>query len=205
MATTDFKICLDAGHGMGNVSKGVFDSGAVSGGVKEASVTLDWVLTLKWVGLNWFGVKPEQVYLTRDDDTDFSPVGRRDDNALAHGCTHFVAIHCNSGDPRAAGSEAYYAKKGSARSKAFAIKVLAACVGAMGRGDRGVKREDQSQHSGLAVFGLADKMDSCLVEVGFITNPNDRARMVDREARIWFAVKFWRDVMGLKAIAGPWA
>ncbi len=46
------RICLDAGHGMSNRTPGVFDPGAVAGGVRKADVALDWALarpsTVRW-------------------------------------------------------------------------------------------------------------------------------------------------------------
>lgn len=69
-----FRICLDAGHGNGNRTRGVFDPGAVAGGVREADVALDWVLALLWVGRNWFDVDADQIVLTRDDDSDLMRV-----------------------------------------------------------------------------------------------------------------------------------
>jgi hypothetical protein len=86
------RICLDAGHGMSNVVAGRFDPGAVAGGVREADVALDWALAVRWVGLNWFGVLPSQIVMTRDDHTDWSEVARRDDRAKAAGCTCFYTF-----------------------------------------------------------------------------------------------------------------
>jgi hypothetical protein len=35
MSAAEFKICLDAGHGMGNNASGVYDSGAGASGAGE--------------------------------------------------------------------------------------------------------------------------------------------------------------------------
>ena len=200
------RICLDAGHGMSNRTPGRFDPGAVAGGVREADVALDWALAIRWVGLNWFGIRPGMVVMTRDDHSDHTPVARRDDFAKARDCTHFLSLHCNaSGNPLIRGTETFYSEdKGMMASVRFATKVQAAAMGAVGSKDRGLRSERKSQHGDLAVFGLAGEMVSALLEIGYVTNGADRSRMLSREARIWFAVKFWRDVMGFRVMSGPW-
>ena len=150
-----FRICLDAGHGNGNRTRGVFDPGAVAGGVREADVALDWVLALLWVGRNWFDVDADQIVLTRDDDSDYSPVGRRDDRAMAAGCSHFLSVHCNASvKPWVRGTETLFSEdRGRENSMTFADLVQRAAMGAMRSNDRGVKSERMSQHGDLAVIG----------------------------------------------------
>ena len=87
------KLCIDPGHGYSNRVPGRYDPGATSAGVTEADIVLQWALTLKWV----CGKRGVQVFLTRDDDRDPTPVGSRDNKAEAAGCTHFISLHCNSG------------------------------------------------------------------------------------------------------------
>lgn len=194
------KLCIDPGHGMGNVGNR-YDSGAVGGGVAEADVVLLWALTLKHVGITEFGVKPEQIVMTRDDATDFMPVGRRDDVALQSGCTHLLSIHCNAGNILASGTETLYSEdKGNAQSMAFARAVQGAAVLAVGGKDRGIKSERVTRHKDLSVFGMADKMNACLLETGFISNARERAKLLDRNTRLAFARNFWK-VMGFNKVA----
>ena len=171
------KLCIDAGHGKDNRKPGVYDPGATAGGVAEADVALTIALTGQWL-CRQRGIP---VYLTRDDDSDSTPVGSRDDKAEAAGCTHFVSIHLNCADGTASGTETYYR---DSADKAWAQKVQAAALAAWGLKDRGLKTEADSQHKRLAVFDFDGP--AALLEVGFIDHVKDRALAQDRERRIAF-------------------
>ena len=41
------RVCIDPGHGLGNATLGVFDPGAVAGGVREADINLAVGLMLR--------------------------------------------------------------------------------------------------------------------------------------------------------------
>lgn len=174
------RICIDPGHGMGNRGAGVYDSGAVGNGLQEADICLAWALTLRWTLAN-AGIP---AWMTRTDDRTEDPVGRRAGQALAHGCTHLLSIHCNSADdPAASGVEAFYHDAGD---QAWAQVVANAAVHAMTPTHlRGVKSEGESQHNRLAV--LAFPGPATLVEIGFISNPSEAHRMAVRMNRIAFA------------------
>ena len=196
----NFKVCIDPGHGMGNIKSG-YDPGACGGGLQEADIALQWALTLRWIGIRLFDVSPKDIILTRDDDQDITPVWKRDDFANNSGATHFISLHCNAGGITARGTETLYSEdKGRNRSMNFAKRVQDAAIGAVGSKDRGIKSERTTRHKDLAVFGHADKMDACLLEIGFISSPFDRKKLTSRDRRIWFAIRFWRDVMGLKQV-----
>lgn len=169
------KLAIDPGHGMGNVSS-KYDPGATAGGLEEADIALAWGLTLKWVA-EQSGLP---VFMTRDDDTDVTPVGQRDDRANAAGCTHFLSLHCNAAGPTATGVETFYRD-----DKTWAASVQQAILGATGLRDRGLKTEGASQHARLAVLNF--KGQACLVELGFISNSGDRKKLTSRDARLAFA------------------
>lgn len=180
------KICLDPGHGHSNRKSGVYDPGAVAGGVTEAGIVLDWALTGKWLAKE-YGI---EVFLTRDDDSDPTPVGSRDDKAEAAGCNYFLSLHCNAANGQARGTETFYR---DSADKAFAGIVQAAAMTAMGSKDRGLKSESDSQHTRLAVFDFDGPC--ALLEIGFIDSASDRTKMQQRETRI----AFWRHLfMALK-------
>ena len=163
---------------MSNKRDDVFDSGAVSAGVRECDIALEWALTGKYI-LPQYGINH---FLTRDDNLDEVPVGRRDDMAAAAHCTHFLSIHCNAADGKATGVEVYYR---DISDRAFAQLVLDSLVEATGLKSRGLKRESESQHSRLAVLDFGPP--ACLAEIGFLDNPHDRSVIRDREVRL----KFW--------------
>lgn len=173
----NMKICFDAGHGMGNRTPNVFDPGAESSGVKESDIALDWALTGKFIfereGLDWF--------LTRRDNKTNTPVGKRDDLATANNCTHFLSIHCNASNGQASGIEVFYRDQDD---KIFAQVVIDCLFRATGLKSRGLKLESDSQHSRLAVLDFKGR--TCLMEIGFIDNINDRTRITMKETRIKF-------------------
>jgi len=173
------KIAIDPGHGMSNRVPGKYDPGAVSGGVAEADIALQVALTLKHV-LRGAGI---EVFLTRSDDVHACPVGTRAKRAKESGCTHFLSLHCNAGTVLAQGTETFYR---DSRDEDFAELVQDVALKAWGFRDRGIKHESQSQHKSLAIFGFDGP--TCLLEMGFITNPANRKMLLDRDARIRFAV-----------------
>jgi N-acetylmuramoyl-L-alanine amidase len=172
------KLAIDPGHGMSNKRDDVFDPGAVAAGVRECDIALEWALTGKYI-LPQYGINH---FLTRDDNLDEVPVGRRDDMAAAAHCTHFLSIHCNAADGKATGVEVYYR---DISDRAFAQLVLDSLVEATGLKSRGLKRESESQHSRLAVLDFGPP--ACLAEIGFLDNPHDRSVIRDRNVRL----KFW--------------
>ena len=178
------KLCIDPGHGMGNIVSGRFDPGASGGGSTEADIVLQWALTGKWVA-DQLGIS---VFLTRDDDKDEDPVSRRDDLAKANGCTHFLSLHCNSASAVARGVETFYR---DAADKVLAQKAQDSLLKAFGPGvpNRGLKLEGQSQHPRLAVLEFAPP--AALIELGFISNTADRALLTSRDMRI----AFWREFL----------
>lgn len=185
----EMKICFDPGHGLGNKSRTVFDPGAIANGVSEADVVLAYGLALKHVAKTVWNT---DVYLTRDSDSDVTPVGRRDDMAKAAGCTHFVSLHCNSGPSSAGGTETFYR---DAADKQLAEKLNAAVVSALQFRNRGVKHESETQHDRLAVLDF--KGPACLIELGFLTNTANREKLLLRSSRLAVAHAI------LEALLGP--
>lgn len=164
------KVAIDAGHGMSNKQKGVYDPGAthVENGFRheEASIALKYALALRDV----FHARGVDVFMTRDDAEDHAPLGKRASNAAAAGCDRFVSIHLNDFEDDAAnGLEVLY---GKANSKTLAASMQKALVAETGLRDRKVKlRED------LAVLKFAGP--AVLIELGFIANDGDREALLN--------------------------
>lgn len=166
-------VILDPGHGMSNRRSGVFDPGAVSAGVREADIALDWVNLLRGI-LRDAGHK---VVRTRIDNSDPAPVGKRASIAREFGGQIMVSFHCNAADGKADGTETFY--RGSEhRAKASALNE--AVVEALGTRSRGAKTESASQHARLAVMSF---QPCFLIELGFIDHMSDRAKMMDAGLR----------------------
>jgi N-acetylmuramoyl-L-alanine amidase len=162
-------IILDPGHGMSNRRSGVYDSGAVSNGVAEADIALAWANELRRILI----ARKHKVVRTRVNATDPCPVSRRDDIARSYKGDLMISLHCNAANGKATGSEVFYR---GADDLPLATRLSAAVAKGLGLKDRGAKTEAASQHASLAVM----EFDKCwLIELGFIDNPTDRAKMLD--------------------------
>lgn len=176
--TTKRIICLDPGHGMSNRRAGVYDPGATvlvnRKEITEAEIVMDWANELK-TQLEVLGAK---VIRSRVNSSDVAPVGGRVATALQFGCGTFISLHCNAADGKAFGTETFYR---GASNKPLAEACNRAVCEALGMKDRGVKTEQQSQHSRLAVLSFPK---ACLIELGFLDHPQDRVKMMDEHLRL---------------------
>jgi len=166
-------IIIDPGHGMSNRKPGVYDPGACSAGYTEAGIVMDWANELREV----LKQRGAIVIRTRINAKEPCPVSRRDDIAREYHGDRMISLHCNAANGSASGTETFYR---GADDLDIAKKLTAAVCGALGTKNRGPKTESQSQHSSLAVL----EFDKCwLLELGFIDNHEDRAKMLDPELR----------------------
>lgn len=168
------KICIDPGHGMSNRQTGVYDPGAthVENGFEfqEAAIVLRYALTLKDV----LRSQRIEVFMTRDDDTDHTPVGSRASMAKAAGCAALISLHLNDFDDDSAnGLEVLYRNNGD---KALAQKLQAALIKATKMRDR--KAKQRTDLVVLKFHGIA-----VLIELGFIANDRDRAKLLNAQMR----------------------
>ena len=151
-------VCIDAGHG----GK---DPGAESGGVQEKDIAL--TVALKVGAL----LKDCEVIYTRTEDV---YVGLSERALIANQAKAdlFVSIHCNSAPSTSAnGVEVYVHTTRSAASTRAANVIYDRLLPASGLCGRGVKAND------YAVL-RETSMPAVLVELGFVSNPNDRAQLV---------------------------
>ena len=178
-------LCIDPGHGKSNRRLGVFDPGATyrHGGVlyKESEIVWEWALTLKYV----FGMAGENAVLTRGSYDAESQLSRRPQTASALGATHLLSIHANSGGGH--GCESFVWSMADDPCRHFAADALHACIAATERPSRGVKRGSFAVLNPRNFSGPAT-----LLEVGFIDNDSDRARILERDVRVEFAERFLR-------------
>lgn len=166
-------IIIDPGHGNSNRKSGVYDPGACSGTHTEAGIVMDWANVLRGI-LKERGAK---VVRTRVDENDPCPVSRRDDIARAYGGDIMISLHCNAANGTASGVETFYRGEDD---KAMAAMLTGALCDVLKLPNRGPKTEKSSQHSSLAVM----EFDKCfLIELGFIDNPKDRAKLLDPTLR----------------------
>lgn len=155
-------VCIDPGHG----GK---DPGATGGGVREKDIALDVSKKIR----AYLQAAKCSVILTRENDT-FISLGNRAAEANMWGADLFVSVHCNSvkDNARATGMELYHYTRASDASKRAARVIYEKLLPVCGLRGRGVKSKD------LAVL-RETSMPAVLVELGFISNPSDRAKLTN--------------------------
>jgi N-acetylmuramoyl-L-alanine amidase len=167
-------VCIiDPGHGFGNRKAGRYDPGAVSNGVTEAEIVMQWANEIRTI----LRTRKIPVIRTRVDNLDPAPIGQRARIAKDYGGTIMLSLHCNAANGTASGTETFY--RGDS-NKAFAMRLNQAVCSALGTRNRGAKTEAQSQHARLAIMSF---QPCFLLEIGFIDNASDRAKMIDPEKR----------------------
>ena len=162
------KLVIDPGHGG-------HDPGAVALGLKESDVVVDTALHLKKL----FESTPIQIIMIRDAERfitgGFMKPEERAKYANSINANTFVSIHANAqsnNNKTANGTETWY-YPGSADGKKLASYIQERLIDALDTRDRGLKT------SKLLTVLNTTKMNSVLVELGFIDNPADNARLAD--------------------------
>mgnify|MGYP005817056069 CR=1 FL=1 len=151
-------VVLDAGHG----GK---DSGAVGGNYYEKNIAFDVTRRIR-PKLEAAGI---DVILTRNDDT-FIELAARAELANRNNADVFVSIHLNSASTPSANGTEVWTYPGEAKDERLGQCILDPLVAATGFRNRGIKYEK------FAVLRLT-KMPAALVELGFITNPEQEQVM----------------------------
>lgn len=168
------KIGIDPGHGMSNRQAGIYDPGSthVENGFEfqEAAIALRYALALKDV----LRSQQIEVFMTRDDATDHTLVGSRASMAKAAGCEALISLHVNDfDDDTANGLEVLYRDR---KAKALAQKLQDALIKVTKMRDRKIKQ--QTDLAVLKFSGIA-----VVIELGFIANDQDRAKLVNAHMR----------------------
>lgn len=167
------RIAIDPGHGMSAATPGRYDPGAVAAdGTHEADIALAWALEVERLLLAQ-GADP---WLTRRTKEEVLPTRLRAATAARMGCEAFLSIHCNAfTSPGAHGTEVLY---GSPAAAPQAARLSAELSDVMGTRHRGIVLRPR-----LAVLRFRPGL-ALLVELGFISNLQDLARMIDPEIRV---------------------
>ena len=169
-SNSDKLIVIDAGHG----GKDGGASGLLDGDtILEKNLTLQMALKTASV----LKSKGYKVKLTRETDV-YPTLQARADFANNSNAAMFVSIHINSvaSNPTARGTEVYYASLNNDTSYGLKSSYLAKyiqdyMIGTLKSENRGVK---QSNH----LVTRSSIMPAVLVEVGFISNEEELAKMV---------------------------
>ena len=159
-----YKIVIDPGHG----GK---DPGSIGA---NGSYEKDFTLSLAMEVYHLLEKVPQiEVYMTRDKDIFLSAEARvRPNFANDLGADLFISIHANTfTDPSVSGTESYYYHQ---NSLSLANNIHKHVVKATGFRNRGTKKENY--------FVLKDtNMPAILLEIGYITNPEDEQTMLTNE------------------------
>lgn len=175
------RILIDPGHG----GK---DSGAVGvGGALEKDITLNIAIALR----DKLREQGHQVLLTRGKDTFLSPEERRRMiNKLMPQV--FISIHANASEnPRATGVETIYRDENDFELAQVVHRYM---LMATRLRDRGVKQDIGDLKRRLAVLSVDEDIRAVLVEIGFITNPEDLKVITDYQtiaSALAEAIKEW--------------
>ncbi|WP_187442687.1 N-acetylmuramoyl-L-alanine amidase [Rossellomorea vietnamensis] len=156
-------VAIDPGHGG-------TDPGASGNGVVEKELNLDVSLRTK----KYLEREGIQVVMTRETDK-YVTLSGRVDYAVDKGADTFVSIHGNSyGTSLARGTETFYSSAGlnprAEASRQLSIFIQKRLVAAMGTTDRGVR-------DGVFQVIKSNPLPSSLVELGFISNSGDAAKL----------------------------
>jgi N-acetylmuramoyl-L-alanine amidase len=158
------RIFIEAGHNNA-------DPGAI--GVKklhEADLTKE-VRAGVVQALEQLGVPSDNIILDVDSDTLGQTISRFRSFSPTEN-DYLVSFHFNSVTvPNVSGTEVLVAKNAGDATRQFAQNLLTSVIGVLGTKNRGVKGEDESQHTSLGILHTA--AHSALVEICFISNLSD--------------------------------
>jgi N-acetylmuramoyl-L-alanine amidase len=151
-------IYLDPGHG----GK---DSGASSGGLKESEIVLKVARLIPTVSFSHFRLIGEKKN-TADTIQDLRSLGVGEDDLV-------ISIHTNATiDESVQGVEAWYSDNSVIP---LAENICSKISNATGFKNRGIKHESKNRHGRLGI--LHTGAPAVLIELGFITNPQERKMM----------------------------
>ena len=170
------RIVLDAGHGGDQ-------PGCVTNGAMEKDITLSIVLLLQ----EKLESKGAAVVLTRSADYDVS-LSDRSEIVNNAGANYFISIHCNSyeGDSSVKGFECYYYQSAVSENLAGTITSEA---DNRSISTRKVKEENYSVLCETAIPAV-------LIEVGFLTNAEERRKLLSPEYQELLAEAIASGVLG---------
>ena len=151
-------MVIDAGHGGS-------DPGAVANGLREKDVNLDVSLRVE----RMLKAKNITVLMVRRTDVFYS-LDYRAAFGIKNGGDAFVSIHANAASPGVSGSETFYSASVANDSKQLATFIQNRLYKAMDHNNRGVK---EYPYRVLA----ANPLPAALVELGFLTNSTDAAKL----------------------------
>ncbi|WP_392486736.1 N-acetylmuramoyl-L-alanine amidase [Haloimpatiens sp. FM7315] len=160
-ASKKIKVCIDAAHG-GNDKLSPIGSKGTKEEVVNLSLALKVGRILSDKGLEVFYTRTQDIYLSDSE---------RVSKAKSEGCQLFISIRCNSYTSSSAnGIETYYLQ-GNSSSEKLAKNIHEKIASGVDLKDRGYKPD--------AIHHILKDVNcpSALIFFGFITNPEDEAKI----------------------------
>lgn len=167
-------IVIDPGHGSytnaANLASGIFDNGNIGvSGSKEKDMNLPIARYLQ----AYLAKAGANAILTRETDVGLLSLTYRGEIANMENADIFVSIHINysSKDPDKQGIVTYYWSESGTGSRDLAAALQSASVFELGAEDLGIGEER------FTVL-TASRMDSAMVELGFMSNAEEEALLL---------------------------
>ena len=166
-------IVIDPGHGgSSNVGGSAANHAVGPAGALEKNITMALGLVLR----SALQARGHTVAMTRTTDVNLG-LKARAAIAKVHNADAFLSIHCNGWHtPDVQGSETWVHARHGAESARLAEAMQPELVAATGLRDRGIKS---------AAFGVLNpdhhspETAACLIEVSFLTDPDEEQRLLD--------------------------
>ena len=166
------KVCINPGH------SGVCEPGACAETFREAEINMKISRIIAKLLIK----RGYEVILTRNGDIENDGLSWRAEIANQAEADIFISIHCNSaGSLKANGTETWYFED-SCNGLSLARSIQRSIVTATSTTDRGVKAT-----KALTVLNKTT-CPAVLVELAFLSNPDDRIILTDVLLRRQFAV-----------------
>lgn len=151
------KLIITAGHSLNQ-------AGASANGQKEELLSIE----MKGLIINAIRSFGSDVEIWEDNDTDSLSTVISKIKKIATSNDLLLDIHFNAASSNARGTECFVAANARGKSVRIAERISELTAGMLNTPNRGVKKENQSQHNRLGILHTA--ASSVLWEVEFITN-----------------------------------
>jgi N-acetylmuramoyl-L-alanine amidase len=179
-------VLLDAGHGG-------YDPGAINGSTKEKNINFNVLNVYAKEAFKDSGIK---VYFTRVDDT-LIDLYDRADYSMETEADLFISVHCNAASSSAArGTSVYYSTVNKSRgATGLTSKILASSLVNSLSANLGTRNLGTIDRAFVVV--RENTVPAVLIELGFLTNPDDKAKLVSTTYQKKAAQTIFNTVVGI--------
>lgn len=166
------RVILNPGHGMNNATPGVFDPGATADGFEEAQIVRGLCSAVAVMRLGEMSAIVTPPGLPLEDVIRWTNERYRVGDLI-------LSVHMNDGG--GTGVECLHADGAKQERVAQASAMSATVAKRLGLADRGAKSDAESRRRRLGILRKT-KAPALMLEIGFIDNANDRAKVMSHGA-----------------------